>query len=149
MVIGGKTLRTFAHMMADFAFGLRYDSIPWQVMAGRSRATGKNGMVARRRRSAAHCQAITRSLHRPFHHRRYREARRDLPVEAHSDCCVFCQDRRTATNANHCKISNVIPGNPGSQSGVARPGIQEFQRLLATGFHRHDGITVNDLFKQL
>jgi hypothetical protein len=25
--------------------------------------------------------------------------------------------------------SNVIPGNPGSQSGVARPGIQEFQRL--------------------
>jgi hypothetical protein len=33
----------------------------------------------------------------------------------------------------------VIPGNPGSQSGMARPGIQESQKLLNAGFHRHDG----------
>ena len=30
-------------------------------------------------------------------------------------------------------------GNPGSQSGVARPGIQEFQDFWMPGFHRHDG----------
>jgi hypothetical protein len=33
----------------------------------------------------------------------------------------------------------VIPANPGSQSGVARAGIQEFQRLLDARFREHDG----------
>jgi hypothetical protein len=37
----------------------------------------------------------------------------------------------------------VIPGNPGSQSGAARPGIQEFQKVLDAGFHRHDGKGTN------
>src|ERR671923_2487098 len=40
----------------------------------------------------------------------------------------------------------VIPGNPGSKSGVARPGIQEFERLLDAGLHRHDGKTSDDFF---
>jgi hypothetical protein len=32
----------------------------------------------------------------------------------------------------------VIPANPGAQSGVARPGIQEFQRLLDSRFRGND-----------
>jgi len=45
--------------------------------------------------------------------------------------------------------SGVIPANPGSESGVARAGIQEFQRLLDTGFRRYDGEDLNDLFNEL
>src|SRR5207249_1980710 len=45
--------------------------------------------------------------------------------------------------------SGVIPANPGSQSGVARAGIQEFERLLDTGFRRYDGEDLNDLFNEL
>src|SRR6266705_1007975 len=45
--------------------------------------------------------------------------------------------------------SGVIPANPGSESGVARAGIQEFQRLLDTGFRRYDGEELNDLFNEL
>jgi hypothetical protein len=33
--------------------------------------------------------------------------------------------------------SIVIPGNPGERRG--RPGIQEFQNQLDTGFRRYDG----------
>jgi hypothetical protein len=32
----------------------------------------------------------------------------------------------------------VIPGNPVSESGVARPGIQEYWTIMDAGFHRHD-----------
>src|SRR5947208_10262087 len=45
--------------------------------------------------------------------------------------------------------SGVIPANPGSESGVARAGIQEFQRLLDTGLRRYDGEDLNDLFNEL
>src|SRR5438093_2795017 len=45
--------------------------------------------------------------------------------------------------------SDVIPANPGSESGIARAGIQEFQRLLDTGFRRYDGEDLNDLFNEL
>src|SRR5947208_5746501 len=45
--------------------------------------------------------------------------------------------------------SGVIPANPGSKSGVARAGIQEFQRVLDTGFRRYDGEDLNDLFNEV
>src|SRR6266568_1394123 len=45
--------------------------------------------------------------------------------------------------------SGVIPANPGSESGVARAGIQEFERLLDTGFRRYDGEDLNDSFNEL
>jgi len=45
-------------------------------------------------------------------------------------------------NSQHKSI--VIPGNPGE--GRGRPGIQEFQNHLDTGFLRYDGYGVINLF---
>jgi hypothetical protein len=51
--------------------------------------------------------------------------------------------------------SNVNPGNPGSESGIARPGIQNFctgvwhTPVPDAGFRRYDAKESKDLFNKL
>lgn len=58
MVIGGKILRTFAQVMAEFTFGLRYDSIPPRVMATARRHLADTVACA----LGAHNTAVARAL---------------------------------------------------------------------------------------
>jgi len=60
MVTGSESSRTLAQMMADFAFGLRYDSIPPEVVAAARRHLADTLACALGAREAATVQILQR-----------------------------------------------------------------------------------------